>query len=229
MPIRYSGAVQRNLMWQDAYEVLRDAIVKGDLGPGEQIKDSEIATELGLSRTPVREAIGRLVDVGLLESKAGAYTRVTSLRRQDAEASLAVLQALDQLAVRTGVPHLTEKHLQRMKKANREFAKAVEQQSPGKALEADDSFHAVLIEVADNPLLTRLIDQIHPQIHRILFRKFSTLMGGRDTIDHHDHLVKLCAAGDIDTAVQVSAAHWERLGGLIGAFFDEGSSPAHTA
>jgi DNA-binding GntR family transcriptional regulator len=214
-------------MWQDAYEVLRDAIVRGDLLPGEQVKDGEIAKQLGLSRTPVREAIARLIDAGLLESKAGAYTRVTDIRREDAEASLAVLRALDQLAVQVGAPRLTERHLQRMRKANREFAKAVAQQNAGKALDADDAFHGVFIEVAGNPLLTRLINQLHPQIHRILFRKFSTLMGGRDTIDHHDRLIALCEAGDFDAAVEISGAHWQRLGGLIGMLFDqEGLTPA---
>lgn len=226
MPIYASRAVQRNLMWQDAYEVVRDAIVRGDLAPGENLKDSEIAAQLGLSRTPVREAISRLTDAGLTESKAGAYTRVTSLRRTDAEASLAVLQALDQLAVRAAIPRLTGKHLERMRRANRDFAKAVGQLAVAKALDADDAFHGVFVELADNPLLTRLINQIHPQIHRILYRKFSTLLGGRDTVDHHDRLVQLCAAGDVDTAVKLSADHWQHLGGLIGALFDEDSSLA---
>jgi DNA-binding GntR family transcriptional regulator len=212
-------------MRQDVYAVLRDAIVRGELAPGEKVRDTEIATSLGLSRTPVREAMSRLVDAGLLESKAGAYTRVTTLRRTDAEASLAVLQALDQLAVRAGAPRLTAQDLRRMSAANRDFARAVEQHSPAKALDADDALHGILVERADNPLLTRLIEQMHPQIHRILFRKFSTLMGGRDTIDHHERLIKLCEAGEFDTAVEVSAAHWERLGGLIGAFFDEVDLP----
>ena len=226
MPIPGARPVSRNLMWQDAYKILRDAIVSGELAPGENLKDSEIAAQLGLSRTPVREAISRLSDAGLTESKAGAYTRVTNLRRADAEASLAVLQALDQVAMRAAVPRLTAKHLDRMRRANRDFAKAVGQLSVAKALDADDAFHGVLLELADNPLLSRLVNQLHPQIHRILYRKFSTLMGGRDTIEHHDRLVELCAAGEVDKAVQVSADHWQHLGGLIGAVFDEDASLA---
>lgn len=224
MPIRMPKTVQRSLMWRDAYDVLSEAIVRGDLAPGEQVRDNEIAERLGLSRTPVREALSRLVDVGLVESKAGAYTRVTSLRRADAEASLAVLKALDQLAVRGGLSHLDTSGLQEMRRANRAFAKAVEQQSASRALEADDRFHGVLVELAGNPLLTRLIAQIHPQIHRILYRKFSTTIGSRETVEHHAYLVQLCEEGDVETAVEASAQHWERLGGLIEAFFDSDES-----
>jgi DNA-binding GntR family transcriptional regulator len=220
IPIRTPQTAQRSLMWQDAYQVLTEAIVRGDLAPGEQVRDSEIAERLGLSRTPVREAMSRLVDVGLIESKVGAYTRVTSLNRKDAEASLAVLKALDQLAVREGLQRLDAKSRQAMEKANRDFVKAVEQGSAWRALEADDRFHGVLVELADNPLLTRLMTQIHPQIHRILYRKFSTLLGSRETVEHHERLLELCRAGEVETVVRASAEHWEHLGGLIDAFFD---------
>jgi len=220
MPIRMPRTVGRTLLWQDAYQVLSEAIVRGDLAPGEQVRDSEIAERLGLSRTPVREAIGRLVDAGLMEAKVGAYTRVTSLSRKDADTSLAVLKALDQLAVREGLRRLDAKGLLAMERANRDFAKAVEQQSASRALDADDRFHAVLVDLADNPLLTRLLAQIHPQIHRILHRKFSTSLGSRETVEHHARLIELCRAGDPETVVRASAEHWEHLGGLIGAFFD---------
>lgn len=224
MPVRIPKPVRRTLMWQDTYDVLTQAIVRGDLAPGEHIRDGEIAERLGLSRTPVREAVNRLVDVGLVESKAGAYTRVTSLRRTDAEASLAVLKALDQLAVRKGLARLDTKSLQQMHRANRDFANAFHQQSAARALEADDRFHGVLVNLADNPLLTQLVEQIHPQIHRILYRKFSSTIGSRETIEHHDHMIELCEKGDHEAAALVSAEHWEHLGGLIGAFFDADDS-----
>lgn len=220
MPVRSPKQVRRTLMWQDAYDVLTRAIVRGDLAPGEQLRDGEIAERLGLSRTPVREAVNRLVDIGLVESKVGAYTRVSSLRRSDAEASLAVLTSLDQLAVREGLPRLDEKSLARMRRANRDFAQAVEQQSAARALDADDRFHGVFVHLAANPLLSKLIDQIHPQIHRILYRKFSSTIGSTETTKHHDRLIALCESGDVDRAVQISAEHWERLGGLIDEFFD---------
>jgi len=177
---------------------------------------------LGLSRTPVREALAKLAGIGLIEFKPGVYTRVATLDRKDVESTLVVLQVLDELVVRTAVPHLRPADLAAMRRANTRFAKAVRAQDVPAALWADDDFHGVLVGRADNPVLTRQIQQLHPTIHRILYRKFATLVGGQDTIDHHDRLVELAAAGDADAAAVRSVGHWSRLGGLIGGLFDEG-------
>ncbi len=68
-------------------------------------------------------------------------------------------------------------------------------------------------------MLSRILDQLHPQIHRILHRKSSNLLGGRNTIEHHDRLIELCATGDA-AATRLSADHWSELGGHINQLFD---------
>ena len=203
-----------------AYERLKEAIVSGELAPGEKIRDSEVAQRLGLSRTPVREALTRLADTGLVEAKPGVYTRITTLNRHDVAATLVVLRSLDELAVRTGVPRLTNGDIDRMRHANEQFAQAVDQHDISGSFAADDAFHGVMVDAADNPVLRRMIDQLHPQIHRILYRKFSTLLGGHDTVDHHAKLIELCANGDAPGAAGLSAEHWTHLGGLIDELFE---------
>jgi DNA-binding GntR family transcriptional regulator len=229
MPLaEYRTPVRKQLMRATAYDILREAIVSGELAPGESIKDTELAARLGLSRTPIREALVRLTDAGLVESKPGVYTRVTSLNRAEVSATLDVLQALHGVAVRDGVPRLSEEHLQAMRQHNARFTDALERLNVAEALDADDKFHAVLVEASANPVLVRLIDQLHPMIDRILFRKFSTLLGGRETIDHHNELIDLCARGDAVAAAELSAAHWARLGGLIEKLFDTEDLPGLT-
>lgn len=220
--------VERLRMSDAAYERLKHAIVTGELAPGEKIRDSDIAQRLGLSRTPVREALTRLADTGLVEAKPGVHTRITTLNRADVSATLVVLRSLDELAVRTAVPRLTAKDIEHMRRANDAFTKAVGRHDVVGAFAADDDFHAVMISAAGNPVLRRLIDQLHPQLHRILHRKFSTLLGSRDTIDHHAELIELCAGGDADGAARLSAEHWVHLGGLIDELFeaDLGETPA---
>jgi DNA-binding GntR family transcriptional regulator len=206
-------------MSEAAYERLKDAIVSGELAPGEKIRDSDIAQRLGLSRTPVREALTRLADTGLVEAKPGVYTRITTLNRHDVAATLVVLRSLDELAMRTGVPRLSTDDIDRMRQANEEFTQAVEQVDIARAFAADDAFHGIVIDASGNPVVRRVIDQLHPQIHRILYRKFSTLLGGHDTIDHHAKLIDLCANSDAHGAAELSAEHWAHLGGLIDELF----------
>jgi len=203
-----------------AYDRICDAIVTGQLPPGSKVRDSDLADQLGLSRTPVREALARLVDTGLIEAKPAAFTRVTPLHRADVESTLAVLEVLDQLAVKTGVPNLTAETIAVMRTANDDLAHAIRADNIGAALAADDILHGVIVDAADNPLLKRLIQQIHPQIHRIYHRKFSSLRGWQDAIEHHDNLIRLCAAGDGDAAAEISSQHRRFLGGLIGELFD---------
>ncbi len=90
----------------------------------------------------------------------------------------------------------------------------------GAALDADDRFHAVPIAAADNPVLSRIVEQLHPQIHRILHRKFSTLLAGRNTIEHHDELIEVCAEGDARSAAELSGRHCSELGGHVNQLFD---------
>ena len=203
-----------------AYERLRDAIVRGELAPGEKIRDAELAEMLGLSRTPVREAITRLVDSGLIESKPGVYTRVSTLNQHDVAANLAVLKALDTVAMAAAVPQLTERDFHTMRQANRNFAAAVKKQDVSKALAADDAFHGVVIDAAGNPVIKRIIEQLHPQLHRILYRKFSGLLGGEETIKRHDELISVCEQRDAEAAAAMSGEHWSRLGDLISGLFD---------
>ncbi|MFI9504758.1 GntR family transcriptional regulator [Nocardia sp. NPDC052566] len=212
--------IERTRMSDVAFDRIRVAIVTGELAPGTKIKDSELAEYLGLSRTPVREALARLVETGLVESKPAAYTRITPLNRNDVETTLAVIQALDHLAVTSAVPNLTDAMIETMRAANKDFADAVRKEDITAALKADDRLHGVIVDAAANPLLKRLIHQVHPQIHRIYYRKFSSLLGGQDTIDHHDTLIELCAAGNSEDAAKLSARHQRYLGGLIGELFD---------
>ncbi|WP_306300415.1 MULTISPECIES: GntR family transcriptional regulator [Streptomyces] len=115
---------------------------------------------------------------------------------------------------------MMEQDLRRMRAANRDFERAVAANDITAALDADDRFHAVPITAADNPVLSRIVEQLHPQIHRILYRKFSTLLGGHNIIEHHHELVDVCADADARSAAELSGRHWSELGGHVNQLFD---------
>src|SRR3954452_4694656 len=99
--------VGRVLLRDQALERLRSAIVAGDLAPGEVVKDAELAARLGLSVAPVRAALARLADEGLVEAKPQSHTRVTPLRVRDVRDAAVVVRAMHELAVREAVPVTT--------------------------------------------------------------------------------------------------------------------------
>src|ERR1700760_3699279 len=112
------GPVKRTLLRESAYVAIRDAIVRGELAPGAAVRDADLAARLGLSRAPVRDALSRLTDEGLVETKPQSYTRVTPLVLKEVRDAAQVVRAMHELATRTAVPRLSAGHVEAMRAAN---------------------------------------------------------------------------------------------------------------
>src|SRR6187200_1583960 len=156
--------VDRSLLRDRAYRVLLDAIVSGELAPGTTIKDVELAERVGLSRTPVREALARLTEDGLVESKPHSWTRVTPLVQRDVHDALVVVRAMHDLAVRLAVPLMDKRHFQLMRAANRRFTAALDTGAIQQALDADDYLHGVPIEALGNRAIATTIERQMPLV-----------------------------------------------------------------
>jgi DNA-binding GntR family transcriptional regulator len=206
-------ALQRfeRTLWRDrAYLMLRDAIVNGELAPGAPIRDAELADRLGLSRTPVREALARLTDEGLVETKPHAWTRVAPLSLRDARDAVVVVRAMHELAVRLAVPVMTEKQHDVMREANRRFATAVDTGNVEEAVTADDELHDVPVAAYGNRALAATIERQLPVIRRLERLRFGSLLG-RSSIGRHDQLIDACEERDVETAVAITTRIWTNL------------------
>ena len=204
MPIPDEAPViERRLLRDDVYGRLRNAIVDGTFAPGEQLRDVELATWLGVSRTPVREALLRLAEAGLVVSQPGRSTIVSSVDMRAVRDARDVVAAMHEVAVREAVESLTETDLDAMREANRRFRQAVDEGDLDAALRADDDLHGVPVAVAANRALIAVLDQFTPVVRRAERLRFSTL-NGRASVKRHDELIRLCAAGDAEGAAAVA-------------------------
>ncbi|MFI7447643.1 GntR family transcriptional regulator [Nonomuraea sp. NPDC049714] len=211
MPLPQNApAIDRRLLRDDVYHRLRDAIVDGSLAPGEQLRDAELAAWLGVSRTPVREALLRLAEAGLVIAQPGRSTTVSSLNVRDVREARDVVAAMHELAVREAVGSFTEAHLDAMREANDRFRAAIERGDVEAALRADDDLHGIPVTVASNRALTSVLDQFTPVVRRAERLRFSSL-GGRASLARHDDLIRLCAAGDAEQAAAVAFDTWRTL------------------
>jgi DNA-binding GntR family transcriptional regulator len=202
--------VQRTLLRDTAYEVIRDAIVRADLPPGAVVSNAAVAEQLGLSRAPVRDALARLADEGLVETKPQSYTRVTPLVLKEVRDAAEVVRAMHELAARTAVPLLTAGHIEALRAANRRFAAATAAGDVDAALEFDDELHGVLVGVCGNRAVAATIERYTPLIRRLERRQFSSARAGR-SVQRHDDLIAACVAGDVGQASQVTAQIWRSL------------------
>jgi DNA-binding GntR family transcriptional regulator len=198
----------------EAYDELLRAIVTGELAPGARIRDVDLAARLGVSRTPVREAIRRLVDDGLVETSPDAYTRVAPLSTADAEAAFPVVAALHALAARLGVPRLADADHDEMRRLDAERAAALEAGDVPRAIEMDDRFHDVVVRAAGNPELARTLARLMPKIHRLDLLHFRAL-AARDSSADHAQLLEACGRRDARAAAELVEQSFLRLGEQI--------------
>jgi len=210
MPIPRTPAVARTLLRDDVYGRLRDAIVDGTFAPGEQLRDTDLATWLGVSRTPVREALLRLTQAGLVVSRPGRSTSVSPVDLSAVRDARGVVAALHELAVRESVPHLTEGDISTMREANRRFGLAIDWGDVEAAIRADDELHAVPVRASGNRALAAVLDQFTPMVRRAERLRFSSL-DGRRSFARHDELIQLCRSMDADGAAMVAFDTWHSL------------------
>lgn len=202
--------VRRTLLRETAYEAIRDAIVRGDIRPGASVSNAELAEQLGLSRAPVRDALTRLANEGLVETKPQSYTRVTPLVLRDVRDAAAVVRAMHELAARTAVPMLAREHIEAMRTANQRFEAATRVSDLDAAMRADDVLHDVLVRECDNRAIAATIERYTPLIRRLERRQFSRA-SARRSVELHDRLIDACAAGDAERATRVTARIWRAL------------------
>lgn len=209
-----SGKHKRSLLREQAYVSLRDAIINGTFLPGEKLRDAELEEWLGVSRTPIREAIGRLEAAGLVHTTPGRSTVVSTIERKtvlDAQAVAAVMHAL---AVRTAVPLMGSAEIKAMTKANKDFAEAFAAGDAEAAVRADDEFHGVAVEASRNETIKSVLEQVTPVLRRLEFLRFSSLTG-RQSISQHKRIIEHCRRGDAAAAAEATQRNWETLASLI--------------
>ena len=215
-PVARLRQIPRTSLRDEVYLELQTAIVSGRLAPGERIRDQALAAELGVSRTPVREAFKRLEDDGLVESVAGVSTRVTPISPGAGLETAPVIVALQILAARLGVPRLTEAHISQMRAANRSFESALQARQVARTIAADDEFHGVLVHAAGNETLKRAIQSLLPAIRRLAYRRF-TSFAGEESIEQHDKIIAACADRDPEKAAVAVDGNWRNLALVVEA------------
>lgn len=169
------------------FNTLRQAILKGELKPGERLMEIQLANKLGVSRTPVREAIRKLELEGLVLMIPRKGAEVAEITRQDMEDVLEVRTALEELAVKDACDHITDAQLSELKKASNEFKKALLE---GKDLvtcaDADMHFHDVILSATNNRRLIQMLNNLSEQMYRYRMEYLKDERTHKTLIEEHD-------------------------------------------
>lgn len=212
MPVPVARGVHRRALLRDeVYRSIRAAIVVGDLAPGEQLRDTELEDWLGVSRTPIREALLRLAREGLVDAQPGRRTTVAPEDPQRVAHARDVAAALHELAARTAAPRIRPGDLEEMAAHNARLRRALETRDAPAAVAADEAFHAVVVRRAANPVLQETLDQVVALLRRTEHLHFGSLTGA-DSPAHHEQILAALRDGDAEAAARLTRLNWAGLG-----------------
>lgn len=191
-------------------ETLRDAIRKGILKPGERLMEIQLAEELGVSRTPVREAIRKLELEGYVIMMPRRGTYVANLSIRDVNEVFEIRTSLDSLASGLAAERITDEELERLQRLLVRISEYVETNDMEKIVETDTEFHDLLYQASRNTRLVGIIFNLREQLTR--FRTTSMAFPGRlaATLEEHRHIVEAIAQGDVKEAQAAAEYHMEK-------------------
>ncbi|NLP40914.1 MAG: GntR family transcriptional regulator [Veillonellaceae bacterium] len=190
-------------------EALREAIISGVLKPGERLMEIQLAEELGVSRTPVREAIRKLELEGFVIMILRRGTYVADLSIKDINEVFEVRTSLEVLAAGLATERITDDELEKMERLLVHIGEYIEKGDMDKIVEADSQFHDILYQATRNDRLVQIISNLREQLTR--FRSISMAYPGRlkNTLEEHSRLVEALAARDQQLAERLATEHME--------------------
>lgn len=193
-------------------EALREAIVNGVLIPGERLMEIQLAEEMGVSRTPVREAIRKLELEGfvVMIPRKGAYVAGVSFK--DVKDVFEIRAALEGLAAGLAAEKVTQEEIEQMERA---LHYEREPDSLEEMVQSDTDFHALLYKASRNERLINILANLREQIQR--FRTTSLAVPGRvkNAIQEHRAMVDAIARHDVEDAQSLASTHIENAANIM--------------
>ena len=185
------------------FNTLRDAIINGDLEPGERLIEISLADTLGVSRTPVREAIRELENEGLVVMTPRKGAEVAKISRDDLTDVLEVRRVLEILAMELACEKITEEELIHLEENLNDFDTCINSGSPSELSSMDENFHEIIYNATGNKRLIQILNNLRKQMYRYRFVYIKGI-SHRKTL-HSEHLKILNALKIRDKEASVAA------------------------
>ncbi len=189
------------------FKTLRQAILTGELKPGERLMEIHLANRLGVSRTPIREAIRKLELEGLVIMIPRRGAIVAEITEKSLKDVLEVRRTLDALSVELACDRICEEELDELKGACNTFESATATKDPKKIAQADVAFHDIIVKSARNERLTQLIHNLSEQMYRYRFEYIKDESTHEQLIAEHRILLDCICRKDKETAAKTAKLH----------------------
>ena len=197
------------------YEELKMQILKGSIIPGTRMMEVELAEEMGVSRTPIREAIRKLEKEGLvtIEPRRGAYASMIST--DDMVEILEVRQDLEGLAAYFAANRMTDGQMEELRQVSDNYNDAVKRGNMEDMIKYDTRFHHIIVESCHNKILVQMIEQLQELVLRFRYIYYDNFRRAEKMPEEHKAIIGAIAEGNEDKARAAADIHIERLKELV--------------
>jgi DNA-binding GntR family transcriptional regulator len=192
-------------------EHIIEAVLSGELKPGDRIVESSMARQLGVSQAPVREAIRDLVLLGFLESEPYRGTSVRSFTPEELWETYTVRAALESLAARLAAEHITQADTEALQRILDEMMEAAHQQDQDRLVQLDNHFHEKILQISRNKTLYQLWKTLQFGTWSIVTYRISSYEPAY-LAARHEQLLDALRSGDPERAMHVMQHHIEDMG-----------------
>ena len=189
------------------FNTLRQAILRGELKPGERLMEIQLANKLGVSRTPIREAIRKLELEGLVLMIPRKGAEVAEITEKNMRDVLEVRKALEELAVQLACDKITKEEIEEMKKAAEEFRMILKNKDITEIAEADVRFRDIIYMATDNQKLIHLLNKLREQMYRYRVEYLKNPDVHEQLIQEHEEIVYHIKRREKAEATAVTCQH----------------------
>ena len=197
------------------YPELKTQIMTGSIKPGTRIMEVDIAEEMGVSRTPIREAIRKLEKEGFvsIEPRKGVYAAEMSVH--DMVEALEVRETLEGQAAELAAKRITDEEMEQLMECSESFNKAVSDEDSENMIKYDTLFHHLIVEASGNKVLVDLVSKLQEVVLRFRYLYFSDFRRSAQMPAEHELIVDAIRSGDHQKAKEAATIHIDRLKELV--------------
>lgn len=189
------------------FNTLREAIILGELKPGERLMEVQLADKMGVSRTPVREAIRKLELEGLVSMIPRKGAHVADLSVKDIMDVLEVRATLDGFASSLAAQRINKEELNNLKNVNAQFEKYAQKGNLNGIVKKDVEFHEIIYHSSRNDKLIQIISNLREQVQRFRVKYLKEYTKGMDVFDEHIEIIDAIESRDSERAREVAVKH----------------------
>jgi DNA-binding GntR family transcriptional regulator len=197
------------------YEELKMQILKGQIVPGTRMMEVEMAEEMGVSRTPIREAIRKLEKEGLvtIEPRKGAYA--SQISTKDMVDILEVRQNMEGLAAYYAAMRMNDEQKKKLAEISEAYNKAVIENNTPDMIKYDTAFHHLIVEGSGNKMLVHMIEQLQELVLRFRYLYYDDFKRAEKMPREHKVIYDAIFTGDTEKARRAADVHIDRLKKLV--------------